>query len=211
VSAGLDPRGGGVDLNIWLGRDDEVGHDDPAFARLAGALVRLQEVVSGVRPPTAVSEDAAASLGRLADELAPFEVDESGQVAGRQFQHSSRGQTLLPAVAVDHYDGQRVEARVTFGRFYLGSNGAVHGGAIGLLFDDLLGQVANGPGSPRARTAYLHLNFHRIAPVGVELTCHGSVRSVDGRKVVIEGELRLGDVALASAEGLFVRLEADQL
>jgi acyl-coenzyme A thioesterase PaaI-like protein len=210
MSAGLDPRRGGVDLNIWLGRDAEYDHDDPAFSLLAEALRRLQEVVSGVRPPAPLSEGAAVDLARLADTLAPYEVDEASQVAGRQFRHSTRGQTLLPAVEVDRYDGRRVDARVTFGRFYLGSNGAAHGGAIGLLFDDLLGQVANGPGMPRARTAYLHVDFHRVAPVGVELGCHAAIRSVEGRKVLIDGQLALGDVVLASAEGLFVRLEAHQ-
>ncbi|WP_345525358.1 PaaI family thioesterase [Nocardioides endophyticus] len=200
-----------MDLNIWLGRDAETDHDDPAFARLAGALVRVQEVVSGARPPPGLSTEAATTLGRVADQLEPYDVDEAAQVAGRQFRHFSRGQTLLPAVAVDTYDGQRVDGRVTFGRFYLGSNGAVHGGAISLLFDDLLGQVANGPDAPRARTAYLHVNFHRITPIGVELSCHAGIRTVEGRKVHIDGELCHGEEVVASAEGLFVRLEAHQL
>jgi acyl-coenzyme A thioesterase PaaI-like protein len=207
VSATLEPRGGGVDLNIWLGRDAEIGHDDPAFARLAGALIRLQEVVAGAGPPSALSDDVAATLERLTGQLETFEVDEAAQLAGRQFHHYARGQTLLPPVTVDRHDGVQVDGRVTFGRFYLGSNGAVHGGAIGLLFDDLLGQVANGVGGPRARTAYLHVNFHQITPIGVELTCHGAIRSVEGRKLMVDGELRDGDVVVASAEGLFLRLE----
>jgi predicted thioesterase len=51
------------------------------------------------------------------------------------------------------------------------------------------------------------VSFHQITPIGVELTCRGSIRSVEGRKLMIDGELRDGDVVVASAEGLFVRLE----
>jgi acyl-coenzyme A thioesterase PaaI-like protein len=207
VSATLEPGSRGVDLNIWLGRDAESGHDDPAFARLAGALIRLQEVVAGASPPSELSDHAAASLEGIADQLEGFEVDEASQLAGRQFHHYARGQTLLPPVTVDRHDEVHVDGRVTFGRFYLGSNGAAHGGAIALIFDDLLGQVANGAGGPRARTAYLHVNFHLITPIGVELTCHAAIRSIEGRKLMVEGELRDGDVVVASAEGLFVRLE----
>jgi acyl-coenzyme A thioesterase PaaI-like protein len=207
VSTSVEPRGGGVDLNIWLGRAHERAHDDPAFADLALQLSRLQEVVAGARPPEATSRETADTLAQLVDDLAPHEVDERTQPAGRQFGHPGRGQTLLPALDVDQYDGATVRGRVTFGRFYLGSNAAAHGGAICLVFDDLLGQLANGPGQPRSRTAYLHVDFRRIVPVGRELSVGGGITRTEGRKLFIEGELSDGESVLSHAEGLFVQLE----
>jgi acyl-coenzyme A thioesterase PaaI-like protein len=207
VSTAVEPRGGGVDLNIWLGRGHERAHEDPAFADLALQLALLQEVVAGAGPPSELSRETAATLARVVKALAPHEVDERTQPAGRQFQLPGRGQTLLPPIDIDEYDGSTVRARVTFGRFYLGSNAAAHGGAICLVFDDLLGQLANGPGQPRSRTAYLHVDFRKIVPVGRELSVKGVVARREGRKLFIEGELSNGDEVLSHAEGLFVQLE----
>jgi acyl-coenzyme A thioesterase PaaI-like protein len=211
VSTTLEPRGGGVDLNIWLGRAQERAHEDPAFAELAQQLTRLQEVVAAGHPPAEVSRAAAVTVADLVGALGQHEVDERAQPAGRQFQHPGRGQTFLPAVAVDEYDGATVRGRVTFGRFYLGSNGAAHGGAISLVFDDLLGQLANAPGRPRSRTAYLHVDYRRVVAVGRELSVTGGIARAEGRKLFVEGELRDGDVVLSHAEGLFVQLEPHQV
>jgi acyl-coenzyme A thioesterase PaaI-like protein len=206
MTSAAEPLDPGLDLNIWLGRDG-TDHDDPAFARLADALRHLQDRVAGSRPPIEVCRAAALELESVAAGLTGFEVSEASQVAGRLFSQASRGQTFLPALKVDTYDGDRVEARVTFSRFYLGSNGAAHGGAIALLFDDLLGQLANGPGQPRARTAYLHTDYRSIVPIDRELAVTARSTRVEGRKVFIEGAIHDGDDLLSEANGLFVRLE----
>jgi acyl-coenzyme A thioesterase PaaI-like protein len=135
-------------------------------------------------------------------------VSESGQVAGRQFGRPSRGQTFLPPLEIDEFDGTSVGARMRFDRFYLGSNDAAHGGAISLMFDDLLGQLANVPGSPRARTAYLHLDYREVVPLNVELTVTARIAEVADRKVFIEGAISHRDRVLTEARGLWVRLQA---
>jgi acyl-coenzyme A thioesterase PaaI-like protein len=206
MTAAAEPLGERSDLNIWLGREGGE-HDAPHFVRLADALVHLQHRVAGSRPPANVSLASARELEALSASLGEYAVSEADQVAGRQFGLPSRGQTFLPPLVIAAYDGDSVEAQVTFGRFYLGSNGAVHGGAISLLFDDLLGQLANSPGSPRARTAYLHMDYRDIVPLERELTVTARVSRVEGRKVFIEGELLDGAHVLTEANGLFVRLE----
>ena len=95
-----------------------------------------------------------------------------------------------------------------FSRFYLGSNGAAHGGAIALLFDDLLGQLANSPGEPRARTAYLHLDYRAVVPIDRELRVTAWRTRRDGRKLFIQGAIHDGARILSEANGLFVRLAA---
>lgn len=201
--------GPGLGLNIWLGREAS-DHEVPSFGRLAEALQGLQNQVAGSRPPPQICFAAARELERLATVLAGHLVPESAQAAGRQLSRPDRGQTFLPAVQVDAYDDEHVQARVTFTRFYLGSNGAAHGGAIALLFDDLLGQLANTPGQPRARTAHLRTDYRSLVPIDRELVVTARTTRVEGRKLFIEGSIRDGPRILSEASGLFVRLQAHQ-
>jgi acyl-coenzyme A thioesterase PaaI-like protein len=103
-----------------------------------------------------------------------------------------------------------VDARVTFGRFQLGGNGAVHGGVLPLLFDEVLGRLANS-GRTVARTAYLTVNFRHITRIGVEHTLVAELDRIAGRKRHLRGVLRdpTGRV-VSDAEGLFVELRPDQ-
>ena len=50
-----------------------------------------------------------------------------------------------PFVWYDESEGH-VRGRVVFRPFHLGGNGAAHGGTLPLLFDDVLGRLANSVG-----------------------------------------------------------------
>lgn len=199
------------DLSLWLGRrgvQDYAGAEP--FARLTVALRLLQDRVVAARPPADVLEAAAARLEEVARLLAEYAVEEPEQVASRLMEEVGRGQTLVPAIRVEFWDDCRVQGRMRFHRFHLGSNGAAHGGAISLFFDDLLGQLANMPGHPRARTASIRVNYRRIIPIEHELVARAEVVHREGRKLTIAGELRDADVVVADAEGLFIQLRPDQ-
>lgn len=86
----------------------------------------------------------------------------------------------------------------------------MHGGAIPLVFDEILGRVASTCGPPMARTAYLHVNYRSITPVDRDLDVTARLVSVSGRKRVVTGEMRDGPVLLTDAEGLFVALKPGQ-
>lgn len=60
-----------------------------------------------------------------------------------------------------------------------------------------------------SRTAYLHIEFKRPVPVGVELEYVGRVTSIEGRKVFLYAELLLDGVVLTTGEGLWVRLKEE--
>lgn len=111
---------------------------------------------------------------------------------------------MLPAYVVHELTDDAVAARVVFGRYYLGGGEAVHGGAIPLVFDELLGALANHGDRMPARTAYLTVNFRAVTPLEKPLTVTGRVERVDGRKAYLVGELRDGEVLCADAEALFV-------
>jgi acyl-coenzyme A thioesterase PaaI-like protein len=145
-----------------------------------------------------------------ADLLDDCQVAEHDQIAGKRSHLPGRAQSLVPPVYYDRADSLKVQARVTLTRFYLGGGGAVHKGALPLLFDELFGRLAGSGGRPRSRTAYLHVNCRNVTPLGRELRIEGSVDRTEGRKVVITGSLSDGETLLCDAEGLFVTLESGQ-
>ncbi len=145
------------------------------------ALRALQDQVTGSAPPGPVLAEATRQLAELTRQLAKYPVDEHGQIAGHLAGVPGRGQALTPPIHVEQTAPGSIRARVTFGRYYLGGNGAVHGGAIPLVFDELMGRLANIGRSP-ARTAYLHINYRNITPIETPLTVEAHLAAEDGRK-----------------------------
>jgi len=176
------------------------------FPRLAAQLRVFQDAVAAANPP----EDVLAELGDLlaaqTDRLGVYAVDEWHQLFGRVRSVPGRAQTMAPVFTVDEVGTDRVSGRVTLGRFYLGGNGAAHGGVLPLLFDEVLGRLANTGGRPPSRTAYLHVDFRSITPIGPELRVAGWFDREQGRKRYLRASVHHGDVLCAEAEGLFVQL-----
>jgi len=90
-----------------------------------------------------------------------------------------------------------------------GIGGAAHGGVLALIFDEILGRLAN-PGRTRSRTAYLHVNYRNITPIGPELRVEAHVDRVAGRKRYLTGAIYRDGTLTAAAEGLFVELKPGQ-
>ena len=117
---------------------------------------------------------------------------------------------LLPLI-VDEWTDTRVRGSVTFTRAHLGGNGAAHGGMLPLLFDEVLGRLANSGERPTARTAYITVSYRVITRIGVEHRIEADIDRIDGRKRWVTG--RLVDPAgmvVSDAEGLFVELRPGQ-
>jgi acyl-coenzyme A thioesterase PaaI-like protein len=203
--------GRGVDLaEAFEQRLTAAGPVPDGFADMIDALRVLQDRVTAAAPPADVVADATSTLTALAARLEPFAVEEARQLTGHLLELPGRGQTMAPALRVVESDAQHLTGTVTFGRFYLGGNGAVHGGGIPLLFDEVLGRLANTGGRRVSRTAYLHVDFRSVTPVGAELRVEGRFVSEEGRKRILRGTLRHGDRLCAEAEGLFVELRDGQ-
>jgi acyl-coenzyme A thioesterase PaaI-like protein len=181
----------------------------PDFGRMIEALRLVQERITTASPPPEVVAGTADTLEKLAASLAPFEVDEARQVTAHRLDLPGRGQAMTPVIALDEWDDQHVVAHVRLGRFYLGSGGAAHGGVLGLIFDEVMGRLAN-TGRSRSRTAYLHVNFRRITPIGPELRITAQVDRIEGRKRFLAGAIHHEGAVTADAEGLFVELRAGQ-
>jgi hypothetical protein len=191
----------------WLGLE-ELG-PQPGFSAMIDALRTLQNAVTGSRPPAEALGEATRQLAELARLLAKYPVAERDQIAGHLAETPGRGQALIPPVHLDQVAAGAIRGHVTFGRFYLGGNGAVHGGAIPLVFDEIMGRLANAGRSP-ARTAYLNVSYRNVTPIETTLTIEAQLESAAGRKRLLRGVLRHGDTVCADAESLFVALRPGQ-
>jgi acyl-coenzyme A thioesterase PaaI-like protein len=182
-------------------------HGAPEFGRLIEALRLVQERITAADPPSDVVTEAAEMLEKLSATLEPFAVPEVDQVAGRRIDLRGRGQTLVPPYEVLEWDDHHVLAYVELSRFYLGRN-AAHGGVLSLMFDEILGRLATS--RTMARTAYLHVNYRSVTPIGRRLRLEARLDRVEGRKRFVTGRLLDGDTVTADAEGLFVALRPGQ-
>lgn len=162
----------------------------------------------------------AEQLARLTADLDSWtqilrerQVGEQERLWGHWVDAPGRGQALVPRLedeALDLGETSRMSARVSFGRFFVGENGVVHGGAIGLMFDDALGWLSLRADHAPTRTAYLKIDYRSPALVDRPLTVTGEVSRVEGRKRFVHGALHDGDRLCAEAEALLVELRPGQ-
>jgi acyl-coenzyme A thioesterase PaaI-like protein len=183
----------------------------PDYGRFIEAVRMLQDHARAVDAPDAVISEAADLVEKVSDLLSPFDTDEWATPSGRRIDLPNRGNILPVPMQVRRTDDGRIQGWARFRRFHLGRNGAVHGGALGLLFDSVLGMTSGViTGGPRQRTAYLHINYRQIVPIDKELQIDGGVDQVEGRKIFVSGRLSDGDTVLTDAEALFVLLKPGQ-
>jgi acyl-coenzyme A thioesterase PaaI-like protein len=181
----------------------------PAYPAMVEALRGFQDALAGAVPPDDLVAAVTSDLTRLTAELGRHQVPDREQLAGRLVTLPGRGQAMAPALHVEELDPDHVRGHVTFGRFFVGGNGAAHGGAIALIFDEMMGRLANTERRP-SRTAYLHVNYRSVTPLGRALHAEARLDRLDGRKRFLSAALRDGELICADAEGLFVELRPGQ-
>ncbi|MCW2547552.1 MAG: PaaI family thioesterase [Mycobacterium sp.] len=206
----FEPFDASAPSGTWSPSAGQMVRGGPDWARMIEALRLVQDRITGASLPLAQVPELAEQLEGIAAKLAPHQVPEAEQITGHRIDLPGRGQTMAPPFIPDEWDAQHAKGRVVFSRFYLGGGGAAHGGAIPLLFDEILGRLANSGGRIRSRTAYLNVDYRNITPIEVELTAEGRFEREEGRKRFLYGVIRDGDTVLAEAHGLFVQLRPEQ-
>lgn len=182
----------------------------PGYSEMMDQLRLLLDRVAAASPTADMVTDITKLVQELNARLIPYEVAEAYQLSGQLIDVPGRAQLLTPPYHVDELDEQRMAGHVRFGRHYLGSNGAVHGGAIPQLFDDMLGRLALVGDRPKSRTAYLHIDYRSITPLDEDLQIEGWFDREGGRKRYLRGVIRHEGRVCAEAEGLFVALRPGQ-
>lgn len=178
-----------------------------AFAALHLAQRRFNDLLSGAAPSDDLVERITAELASFADELVEQQVREGLRLDGWRGDLPGRGHPFLPPYTITAETDTTLTATVRFTRFYLGGNGAAHGGSQPTVFDDLLGRCVNNAQEGVARTAFLKVNYRKITPIDVDLTAEVSVDRVEGRKRWCSG--RMWDPSgelLCDCEALFLAL-----
>ncbi|WP_024795250.1 PaaI family thioesterase [Tomitella biformata] len=179
----------------------------PEFRELVAEVRRLQDAVSATAAPSAALSLALAEQLRAAAEQLE-DLHTVGRLRASRLNgggHTHHHPVLVPYQVGDV--GERTMwATTTFTEAHLGGNGAVHGGMIPLMFDDLLGIFVSERGLSGSRTAYLKVNYRKITPILRPLRVEASIDSVEGRKTKVTGRLYDGDELLCDADALFVRL-----
>lgn len=184
--------------------------DAAAWGEMAAEMRALHDAVASMRFDRTEVDALTSELRSRRERLAPLADEELEQANGRVPQLPVRGHAMLPELVIGSAGGGRVEGAVTFGRWFMGGGMAVHGGAVTLLFDEVLGILASIAAKTITRTAYLHTDYRALTPIDVELTATGWIDRVEGRKIFVKGELRHGDVVCAEADALFLQLTPEQ-
>ena len=179
----------------------------PDYGRFVEAVRTLGDLTRGADAPDDVVTRAAGLIEDVNKLLAPHDADEWHSPSGRRMDLPNRGNVMQVPVNLTITEDGRVSGTARFRRFHLGRNGAVHGGALALLFDSLLGFAAfKLSRSPRQRTAFLHVDYRKIALVEKDLQVDAGIDRIDGRKIFVAGRLMDGDNVLCEAEALFLKL-----
>lgn len=199
------PDGGGFNPPVPTKRGG------PDYGRFVDAVRTLQDLARGADAPDDVVTTAADLIERVNGLLAPHLADEWHAPSGRRFDLPNRGSILSIPQELHVTDDGRIRGTTQFRRYHLGRNGAVHGGSVAHLFDSLLGFTAfKLSESKKQRTAFLHVDYRKIAPIERTLQVESGIDRIEGRKIFVTGKLCDGADVLAEAEALFVMLKPGQ-
>jgi acyl-coenzyme A thioesterase PaaI-like protein len=110
---------------------------------------------------------------------------------------------IAPPLVVTALEDRTVIGECTMQPIHEGPPGAIHGGWVATLLDQLLGHASAASGN-RGFTAELTVRYRRPTPYGVPLALRGRTDGVDGRRVYTSAEIVVDDIVTAQAKGLFL-------
>lgn len=187
--------------------------DDLTATRDAlGAAVRaLVDAVAGSAADVEQLAAATATVSELTDSLSAAGLRRS--VIDNPFHPGSLvGGTAHPfgPQVTFHRDGDEVVGEVTLGKSFEGGPGLSHGGVLATIFDHAMGAAMYLAGHAAMTRS---LNVHYTAPtrLGVPIRVTTRVDRVEGRRVVVVGELTQDGVVTAKAESVFVQLTDENI
>lgn len=203
---------------------------EPYLDALAGAAASVRQLVSHIRKTQApadlleaVQREAAALAAKLAPYDHPGPYAQGGLIRGQgldmvretddpieYFPYSpiiGPLNPIAPPVAFERV-GREMHATHAFDAQYNGPPGAVHGGVIALVFDELLGSLG-AILDIGGFTGTLEVVYRSLTPLGQPIRMRSWIEREEGVKTFIKGEMRTGtgdqERLCAEAEGIFIR------
>lgn len=207
----------------------EANADAAAAARLGGALRELLDAAvlfdAGGDPQAPAALEAVtdqvrsltATLSASRRESMLWPNHGSMQRAHRPFSPviGEANPIAPPLVVRPDPDGVRIGERAVVGEVTMrpiheGPPGAIHGGWVASLLDQLLGH-ANATSGVGGMTIELTVRYLRRTPYGVPLQLRARTTEVEGRRVRASGEIVADGVVTAEATGLFLQPTAERI
>jgi hypothetical protein len=187
-----------------------------AKRRVAQAIRKLTDVLVTSTPPT---DELHAIADKLESQAASFAS--SKRLYGmlefiRDGEHGSQGEVSHELNALAGWsnplspglnmwlEGNKAYGTVNCGYAYEGPPGFIHGGYVAAIMDQFLG-MAQIVGKKPGMTGTLSIRYRRPTPLNTDLQLEAEVTRLEGRKTLVKGEMRVGDVVTATCEGLFIR------
>lgn len=190
--------------------------------RLADAMRLVIERLVPSNAPTEELRAAADGLERYAEALRAHprltrghghaESATAGDV-GAFFDQSpliGLANPLAPPITIGRSGDKTAVGSVTFGSAYEGPPGSVHGGFVAAAFDEVLGYVQSLSGTP-GMTGTLTVRYILPTPLHQELRFEAEITRVEGRKIFTEGRVRADGTVTASAQGIFISMDPEQM
>lgn len=191
-------------IRTWLQAEpDELSAD---YADLIGELQGFLNAFAAADLSATQVADFTSSLAGLRSQAEDRRVPEIERRYGRSRRDHQGVYATSPEIAIELIDNEQLLGTTRIGDYFLGVNGAAHGGIVTFIFDDVLGRLSAGLDRAPSRTAYLKTDFRSITPINEPLTVRARVESIEGRKRFLHGEILHGDVLCAEAHALFVEL-----
>lgn len=190
--------------------DDELAREREVLGGLAESTRQLVDAVVRTTVPDHEVATVRAEVDRLTARLrasqlpGPFGIAVTPQGVVRAHGNAVVGlrNPIAPPLVVRQDPAGRAWADTTLGAAYEGPPGAVHGGVIALLLDQVCGEAAAAGGKP-GMTGTLSLQYRRPTPLGdVHLEAH--IARTDGHKTYVEGQVATADGPTVTCEGLFI-------
>jgi acyl-coenzyme A thioesterase PaaI-like protein len=121
---------------------------------------------------------------------------------------------IAPQMQIDIVEGEdgvrRMQGSARLSSAYEGPPHGVHGGWVAALLDELLGS-AQRLTQKQGVTATLKIRYRNITPIDEELRFSAWVHEDRGRVLIVRGTCHAGDTLTADAEGMFVRIQFDEI
>jgi acyl-coenzyme A thioesterase PaaI-like protein len=193
------------------------------FLRLADAVRELLAAMRTADAPPEVLRKAADMVEEAAALVAPHAVDSTPAQSALRFEHSDMSQfdsgdaalmfpyspIVGPLNAISPpltftFDGERMVGGGTLPPPYTGPPGAVHGGIVALIFDELLGAVSSAHGHG-GYTGTLTIRYEKPTPIDREIVVESRVDHIEGRKIFAEGTITHDGTVTARAQAIFIR------
>jgi acyl-coenzyme A thioesterase PaaI-like protein len=196
----------------------KVRDDDPRYV-VSEAVRRINALVVASRIGDEALLRSAEELERIADDLK--DAAEPGRRPRLQPNPAWPAQDFFPTspatglanpiappILIHAVDGG-LDGTAFFDVQYEGPPGCVHGGAIALAFDELLGAANIAAGSP-GMTGTLTIWYRKPTPIRTELRVEARYESREGRKITTTGRIYNGEELTAESQGIFIELSADK-